>query len=127
MTMNIPSNLNECFIELDNLLSEEDKEIIKSSINNSIMIDVHIGRNIRNEWGLWQGSKLKDYFESLGVWHADDMSGIILNSYWCFLKNQPINLNSQIEYYQNYWEDNYPNDIPKEFLTNKGKLKNLLK
>lgn len=128
-TMNIPTNLNECFAELDERLTEVDREIITKSADKKIMNNLHhgLGRNIRNDWGLWESSELKNYFESLGVWHADDMSGIIFHSYWCHVRKQPINLDKQIKHYQDYWEDNYPNDIPKGFFSFKGKFKNLLK
>jgi hypothetical protein len=36
---------------------------------------------MRNNWGLWTGSRLATYFGDHGVHHPDDMSGIILTAY----------------------------------------------
>lgn len=33
------------------------------------------------------------------------MSGIILTSYWRHLHNQPIDLETQVSFYVDYWED----------------------
>lgn len=40
-----------------------------------------IGRWIRNNWGLWSGGPLADFFVAHGVRHPDDMSGTILHAY----------------------------------------------
>jgi hypothetical protein len=59
---------------------------------------------IRNNWRLWGGSRLSKYFNDLGIFHPDDMSGIILNSYHRFLLGQDIKLDDQIDYYKDYWK-----------------------
>ena len=38
------------------------------------------GMWMRNNWGLWKSSRLSRYFNSLGVYHPDDMTGIILTA-----------------------------------------------
>lgn len=103
----IPSNLKECFEVLDIWFSADDQKIILEAETEDIMYDLHhgLGRKIRNDWGLWkEDSNLFRYFKSLGIWHPDDMSGIILVSYWRLKHNQPINLDQQIKYYQDFWE-----------------------
>ena len=69
------------------------------------MIRYHrtIGMWMRNNWGLWRGSRLKQYFNNLGVNHPDDMSAIILTSFWRHLHKQPIKLEEQIKVCQDYW------------------------
>ena len=34
----------------------------------------------------------------------DDMSGIILDSFWRHLNQKPIKLDEQVKYYQDYWK-----------------------
>ena len=44
-----------------------------------------LGRWIRNEWGLWTGSELKDELMGKGFNHPDDMSNYIIEEfikYW---------------------------------------------
>ena len=45
-----------------------------------------LGRWIRNEWELWEGSKLKDNIEKLGFTHPDDMSNYIIEEYIKYFK-----------------------------------------
>jgi hypothetical protein len=102
---NTPNNLEESFAELDRILPQSEKLMIRLSSDSS-MLSYHrgLGMALRNEWGLWQGSKISKYFKDQGIHHADDMSSIILKSYWKRLHNQPLQLEEQIAYYKVYWE-----------------------
>lgn len=72
----------------------------------------YLGRWLRNDWGLWSGSRLAKWFNSKGIFHPDDMSGIILTSYWRHLHDVPIQLDSQVTYYIDYWyERTYPDTL----------------
>jgi|GEM_PF-1011715 len=118
----IPKNLSECFKELNRLLKQDDKENIKLNGEKKFMAEYHfsIGLWIRNNWGLWRGSALSKYFNSLEIYHPDDMSGIILNSYYNYLSGNDIQLQKQVEYYKMYWKVNkvpskaiYPKNVKK--------------
>ena len=80
----IPRNLGECFVELDKLLSEIDKKEIRAVAKRDDMVRYHMGLGlwIRNNWGLWGGSRLQKYFADKGIHHPDDMSGIVLDHYY---------------------------------------------
>ena len=101
----IPKNLEESFSALSKLLSAEEIKKIKEG-DEVQMNKYHLGLGmwLRNTWGLWRGSELKDYFKKIGINHPDDMSAIILNSYWRHLNNKPINLREQVSFYQEYWK-----------------------
>ena len=60
---------------------------------------------LRNNWQLWGMSRLSFYFNNIGVYHPDDMSGIILTSYQRHLKGEDIKLEEQIKHYQDYWNE----------------------
>jgi hypothetical protein len=47
-------------------------------------------------WSTW--SRLKQYFDSLGVHEADSISSLILASYWHYLNGRPVELPRQIVY-----------------------------
>lgn len=51
---------------------------------------------LRNEAGPWSGGPIADSVRAHGLRHPDDMSGVILEAYGFYLKNQPINLDSLI-------------------------------
>lgn len=83
----IPKNIEECFIELDKILDSDVKEEMKNLRNCGEMIRYHhgLGTWIRNNWGLWGGSRLLKYFQGYGYKDPDSMSGIILDNYYSWL------------------------------------------
>lgn len=102
----IPKDLKDCFKELKAMLAPELIEEMRSGTEDD-MIEYHhgLGTWLRNNWGLWADSQLKKYFNGIGVHHPDDMSGIILTSFWRHLNNRPIQLEEQTKYYQEYWKN----------------------
>lgn len=97
------SDLREALDWLDRHLDDKDKDYIRvHGIDN---LHHGLGRFIRNEFGLWSGGPLKDYFVNLGINHGDDMSGIILKAYCLRLRSTEFDLTSEVEYYQNYWKN----------------------
>ena len=100
----IPRNLEDCFQELKKMLPPElISDIKRGTERDMIRLHLNIGMWIRNYWGLWKGSRLSEYFNRIGIKHPDDMSSIILNSYWRHLHGQPIKLKDQIDLYKAYW------------------------
>lgn len=103
--MNKPKDLVEA---VKTLLSFDNIEDFKNS--NPIEFHHGTGRWIRNNWGLWdKKSEIHKFFNSIGVYHADDMSGIILNTTHRILNKQPIKLEEQVGKYINYWLNHYSN------------------
>jgi hypothetical protein len=98
----IPTTLDEAIAHFEKYLSEASHSAIISAKD---MAQFHFtdGRRIRNEWGLWTGGPLAQWFEKRGIWHADDMSGIILDALQHKLRNQPFDLDAAIQYYKDYW------------------------
>lgn len=86
----IPKDLGECFIELDKLLSEINKNEMKAKTKREDMIDYHFGLGMwmRNNWGLWGGSRLQKYFTDRKVNHPDDMSSVVLEYYYDWLNGK---------------------------------------
>jgi hypothetical protein len=98
----IPQNLDEAIVTLTAALDEKEKaEFVEHGPNQ---YHSTLGRYLRNTWGLWHGSVLAKWFEALGIYHADDMSGIVLESLWRSLTGKPIDLDGQIEKYLEYWK-----------------------
>jgi hypothetical protein len=103
----IPKNLEDCFTQINSFWTDSTKVEIKKLTENEFSGRLHhgFGTWMRNNWRLWGGSRLSKYFNDLGVYHPDDMSGIILDSYHRYLNNKEIKLDEQIKYYQDYWEN----------------------
>ena len=101
----IPEDLNDAFSELQKMLHPILVEEIKHGLESD-MIKYHsgLGKWIRNNWAFWKGSRLSRYFNELGIYHPDDMSGINLDSFWRHLNGKEIELDAQIGKYKAYWE-----------------------
>lgn len=86
----IPKDLGECFVELDKLLSEVDKKEMQVLPKRDDMIRYHLGLGMwmRNNWGLWSGSRLQKYFNDRGVTHPDEMSSVVLYYYHDWLNGK---------------------------------------
>jgi len=86
----IPKNLEECFLELDKLLKPKDIEAIKNlkDRNETILYHHGFGTWLRNNWGLWGGSRLQQYLIAKGLSHPDNMSATILEFYYDWLNGQ---------------------------------------
>lgn len=63
------------------------------------------GRNLRNTLGCWQSNSntSRTFRNELGIFHPDDMSGIIMTSIHRKLHNKPLDLETQAQYYKDYW------------------------
>ncbi len=115
-----PSSLEGCFEFLNKTMLDIDefKKLTESSAIG--MTHFTLGMWMRNNWYLWWSEELaKDYDdkgypqekpllvkyfnEVLSIFHADDMSGIIITSYHRKLNNLDLNVEKQAKKYQNFW------------------------
>lgn len=103
----IPVDINDCLRQLNIILKPIDVNEFKNLPKEEAIASSHFGLGLwmRNNWGLWGGSRLSIYFNNLGIKHPDDMSGIILTSYHRFLNKQDIDFDGQILYYKDYWKN----------------------
>jgi hypothetical protein len=115
----IPKNLIDCFNQLDQILSTKDIVEIRNLPNREETIKYHhgLGTWIRNNWGLWGGSRLKKYFTNNGFNNPDDMSSYILENYYDFLNKKMEKYNDADSTLKTYEETfNYINKMLKDSL-----------
>ena len=100
----IPENMEECFEELNKILTNNEIKEFKTKKEEDTIVKYHngLGRYIRNKWGLWNDSVLCNWFKNLGIYHADDMSSIIILSFWRHLNKKPICIDDQVKDYINF-------------------------
>jgi hypothetical protein len=65
------------------------------------------GMSLRNGLGLWkEDSTLSRYFQGrFGVYHADDMSGMIFEALWHRVHGIPYDPHPTVERYRKHWAD----------------------
>lgn len=102
----IPKTLEECFLALDKIFSDKEKIAFGEMTEDEFFCETHfgVGMYIRNQWLRQENSPLLVYFSQKNLQHLDDMSSIILVSYYRILTQQPIDLQGQIQYYLEYWQ-----------------------
>ena len=93
-----PKNLTECIQMLDHILKKEDKEKAKTLTEEEFFMESHfsLGMGIRNEWIRSGNPELMKFFLDEGVKHPDDMSAMILTSYYRHLLGKEIDFEGQI-------------------------------
>jgi len=114
--MKNPSNLEECFYVLLKNSSYANIELfMKIKEEDGFIPGTHFlwGMSLRNNWGLWRKNKLTNFFNKLGIYHADDMSTIIITSFHRYLHNININLEKQVKFFIDFWKkEGYKNGNP---------------
>lgn len=131
--MRIAKNFDEAVSILLDILNDKQKEDFKKMDLTSFKAAMHftVGMEIRNYWKLWQGNDLTKWFNKNGIFHADDMSGLILQALYSKIKNDEFNFKAAAARYWQYWinfENNMLllNDISKrtiEYLINEQSQK----
>lgn len=109
----IPENLDEAVASLETIYKKERgasegwKEFFSGDERKECIKQHHgIGQALRNAW-LWdEKSPLHVWFSGMGIWHADDMSSIILKCLHRKLHDKPFEVEKQIESYKKYWAAN---------------------
>ena len=80
----VPRDMEDCYRELDHMLSPEYIDEFESKDLEQILADEHLrlGLWMRDNWGLHSGSRLRHYFNTIGIYHPDIISFAILEGYW---------------------------------------------
>ena len=104
----VPSTLAEAHALLEEQLAEEELRTIDAMKSEEEMIEYHFGAGMgmRNSWSLWGDSPLAKHLRELGFTHADDMSAVILETFWCKRHNKELRIKERAEYYKAYWAEN---------------------
>jgi len=100
----IPKTLAESFEALDTMLKKSDVQVMEMTEGELRSLHFSLGMHLRNTWGLWKDSDLAQWFNKIGITHPDDMSDIVLASYWRHKHEQPLELTGQVQFYKDFWE-----------------------
>jgi hypothetical protein len=93
----IPTDLDDCFRQIDNNWTAAAKTKVLTIEENDFCTaeEVRTGVWIRANW--LSGGRLQKYFNDLGVNNTDDMSEIILRSYHRYLHKRDIDISKQVQ------------------------------
>lgn len=107
----IPKTLEEAFDILDEMNIKDIEDWLKDEEGKAIGQSHHgLGMWLRNNWGLWHSEPFWDkntlnyWFNEMGIFHADDMSSIILTSYHRIKNGKEVKLEKQVQHYLDFWK-----------------------
>lgn len=104
----IPIDLMDAVNYILSKVPADELEKLKTTDKSTFIGNTHhfLGRNIRNQWGLWYNeNELTKWFSSIGVNHGDDRSGMILDSVYNIATGKPIDIEGQVEKYKKHWKE----------------------
>lgn len=103
----VPTTWGDAVFRICSNLNEEEKEVLRE--HGYIAFHFSLGMSIRNNWKLWdENSELhKSFKEDLGLFHADDMSSIILRAAESTARGEPVDPKSWAGKNINYWKDQH--------------------
>lgn len=103
----VPNTPDEAFVALDSLLSAQDRRSFMHKPERQAVLDAHfaVGMYIRNYWFRHGGSTLPGVLYRAGARSLDDMSSMVLTSYWRHLNHKPIRLKEQGSCYKRWWRE----------------------
>jgi hypothetical protein len=112
LTAYIPKNLDECIEWLDKFVADK-ADMVKETEDHVVGMSHHgLGMALRNNWKLWEKSPLTEFFYKRKIYHADDMSGIIIRSFYRKNTGRTIDLEGQIKKIEEFWRANPPAPKP---------------
>jgi hypothetical protein len=104
----IPQSLEEAISHVKEKISKfVEDQLAKSKTEDDIASSMHFGYGmwIRNNWGLWtQDSCLFKELSALGLFHADDMSSLILKCAVLDLVGKDRDIPGIVKFYKDYWK-----------------------
>lgn len=127
----IPKDLNDAIKSLNQIYSDSAKvEITKLTEKDYVYGNYRLGIGLwmRNNWQLWGGSRLSQYFRDNKINHPESMSVVILESYYRTLKNEDIRFDEQVKEYVEWGKKAKADELErqrKEFEEKKEKFNEL--
>ena len=120
--MSNPKDLDEAVMEVLTIL-----EFPSLDMQNIVNWHHTLGAHLRNEWFLWwyedhdipswpkEKPELVKWFNDRDIYHADDMSGIILQNVQCICRGEKFDLQRMISRYKKHWkQQGFKDGIPKK-------------
>ncbi len=93
----IPTTPEDAVLLLErNLLQSVIDDFRSMPYGDTVRYHSTVGGWIRNNWALWEGGDLAQWFRARGATHPDNMSAILLFALWRRLHGMPLDLDKLI-------------------------------
>ncbi len=119
-----PATLAEAHAELERMLSAEGLALIDARTSEEDIPHSELSLDIRNGWGLTRGSVLAKHMEELGFTDPDEMSWVIVDTFWCKRHGQDFRLEERAGRYRRLREER-DNRVPKARMALRDRMMDL--
>jgi len=93
----VPRSLGEAHDALARLLAPELVRELASRPEEQVRADgLRIGLWMREFWGLWNRGALRDHLAGLGLLHPDEMSELVLVTWWRHIHDRPLRVDEEV-------------------------------
>ena len=93
----VPRTLAEAHDALARLVAPELVRELASRTEEEIRADdLRIGLWMREFWGLWNRGALRDHLAGLGLLHPDEMSELVLVTWWRHIHDRPLRVDEEV-------------------------------
>ena len=103
----IPASLEEAFEEMKALSDPAALTKLKLGEEDEVVRGLHfgLGRWIRINWNLEQGSRLSHYLRLQKIHRTDDMVDAVIRTFHRHLNDKPLDLETLVNDYDRKWND----------------------
>ena len=92
-----PVDLDDAHQVLAQFLAPEIVEGLRGSAGRESTVALAVARELRNVWGLWNGSRLRNHLLQRGLRHPDEMSELILVTFRRYLRGEPEHVAEEVQ------------------------------
>jgi len=94
---NVPRTLGDAHDALGRLVAPELVRALSAKSEDDVRADdLRLGLWMREFWGLWNGGALRDHLVGLSVFHPDEMSELLLVTWWRHLNDRPLGVDEEV-------------------------------
>ena len=102
----IPADLDAAVAALKVQIDDDQIEVVRKMSRKEAGIAGHrgIGEWIRNNWGFWKKEgPLYEWMTERGFEHADDMSSVVIDAFWCDLNDETLDVEALRRRFHAHW------------------------
>lgn len=102
----VPHTLEEALATLAAHGSPDLLTLVQEKAEDAAIAELHLGFGtwLRNDWGLWEKGPLYDDLARRGLVDPEDMSSVVLRSFWRQQRGHPIDLEGQLTQYERWYQ-----------------------
>ena len=101
----IPKDLYDAFAQLNRLMDAPTRKQLQLMTEEEAGKKLYLIMWICNNWGMYQGSRLSNYIQKLGISNPEHKAHFLITTYHRELNKKDLGLKERVEFYQKKTEE----------------------